>query len=297
MNSEQYGHCEMNSGTDALTLPVPIIDHVVVNVRETVAQASELYARLGFALTPQGRHTLGSINHLAMFGPDYLELLGVPPGEADRTDVMAWPEGLTGIAFATDDADAVHAALAQAGAPVLPPLAFSRPVTLPGGMRDASFRVVRIAPEACPAGRLFFCHHLTRGVVWRDEWRRHPNGTLGIVSVVIAAVRPEALGMLFRRMFGEPSVVAVPGGLRLLAGLSSIDVVAPAEVARRYGAAAPAMEGREAVMAALVLRSASIARAAAALQAGGVAGVEVAADRVLVPAAAAMGVALEFRAG
>lgn len=274
--------------------PVPVIDHVVVNVRGRMAEAADLYARLGFALTPLGRHTLGSINHLAMFGPDYLELLGLPEGMADRMDVLAWPEGLTGIAFATEDADAVHAALAEAGAPVQPPLPFSRPVALPQGTRDAAFRVVRIDHAACPAGRLFFCQHLTRGLVWRDAWRRHPNGVLGIAGVVIAAAQPERLGSLFRTLFGAEAVVPVPAGLRLLAGLAAIDVVAPAEVARRYGAAAPALEGREAVMAALVLRVAGLERTAAALR---VDGVTASAERVLVSASAAMGVALEFRAG
>lgn len=275
--------------------PVAVIDHVVVNVREHMAAAADLYRRLGFALTPEGRHTLGSINHLAMFGPDYMELLGVPPGNSERMDVMIWPAGLNGIAFATDDADAVHAALAAAGAPVLPPLGFSRPVALPDGPRDAAFRVVRMAPEACPAGRLFFCQHLSRAVVWRDGWRRHPNGVLGVASVVIAAAEPGTLGGLFRRMFGDDAVVGVAGGMRLLAGLSSIDVVTPAEVARRYGAAAPAPDGRAAEMVALLLRTAGTDRAAAALQAGGIAFAQPAAGRLVVPAAAAMGAVLEFR--
>ena len=282
----------MNAATAARPLPLPIIDHVVVSVRERMVEAADAYARLGFALTPQGRHTLGSINHLAMFGTDYLELLGVPPGGSARADAIAGPEGLSAIAFATEDAAAVQAALTAADAPVLPVLDFSRPVALPDGAQEASFRVLRIAPEASPAGRLFFCQHRTRGLVWRDDWRRHPNGVLGIAGVVIAAARPDAYARLFRAMFGAAVVVEVAAGVRLLAGLASIDVLTPAAVARRYGEAAPAIGGREAVMAALVLRTADVARAAAAI---GGAGEQVAADRVLVPAAAAMGVPLEFR--
>lgn len=277
-------------------LPVPVIDHVVVNVRERMTQAAETYRRLGFSLTPQGRHTLGTINHLAMFGADYLELFGVPADGSVSGDAIAGPEGLSALAFATEDAAAVHAALAASGAPVLPALDFSRPVALPEGKQEAAFRVVRLAPEATPAGRLFFCQHRTRALVWRDEWRRHRNGALGIAGVVIAATRPDALGALFRRAFGAGAVVAVPGGLRLLAGLASIDVLDAAEVARRYGAAVPALGEREAAMAALVLRVASTDRVAAVLQEGAIGGVQASADRVLVPAHAAMGVALEFRA-
>ncbi len=279
-----------------LPAPVPVIDHVVVNVHDRMAQAADLYRRLGFALTPQGRHTLGTINHLAMFGADYLELFGVPAdGGSVNGDAIAGAEGLSAIAFATEDATAVHAALASAGAPVLPALDFSRPVALPDGAQDAAFRVVRLAPEATPAGRLFFCQHRTRGLVWRDEWRRHRNGALGIAGVVIAATRPEALGDLFRRVFGADAVTATPGGLRLWAGLAGIDVLDPAAVARRYGAAVPALAGREAAMAALVLRVPGTDRVAAVLREGAVPGVEVSAGRVLVPATSAMGVALEFR--
>ncbi|HET9018097.1 MAG TPA: VOC family protein [Acetobacteraceae bacterium] len=274
---------------------MPLIDHVIVNIGDRMDEAVDAYSRLGFSLTPRGRHTLGSINHLAMFGADYLELLGVPMGEAPPTNVIAESKGLGAVAFATDDADGVHAALTGAGLGVMAPLPFSRPVTLPDGVREAAFRVARVAPEATDAGRLFFCQHLTRGVVWRDEWRRHPNGVLGVLGVIVAARRPESLGALFARMFGDAAVVKRPGGVRLLAGLASIDVLAPAQVARRYNDMAPMPEGREAAMVALVLRVAAIDRCAAALRAGGIAGADVAADRIVVPAAEAMGVALEFR--
>ena len=50
--------------------PVPTLDHVVVNVHDRIDAAAETYRRLGFTLTPRGYHTLGSMNHLAMFGTD-----------------------------------------------------------------------------------------------------------------------------------------------------------------------------------------------------------------------------------
>lgn len=273
-------------------LPVPTLDHVIVNVREGMKPAAEQYRRLGFTLTPLGRHTLGSINHLAMFGTDYLELLGIPPGSSARTELSDGPAGLSGVAFGTHDPDAVYAALAASDAPVLPPLAFSRPVELPGGARDAAFRVVRI-PRDPAAGRFFFCGHLTRDVVWRDEWRRHANGVLGIAGIAIAAERPGTLGAMFGSLFGTEAVVEIEGGLRLGLGLTRLDVVSPAEVRRRFGAAAPAPDGRAEAMAALVLRTASLARTEAALAAGGIAFVRDG-DRVSVSATEACGVALEF---
>ncbi len=279
------------------SLPVPTLDHVVVNVRNRMAEAASLYRRLGFTLTPQGRHTLGSINHLAMFGTDYLELVGVPPEGAPGTDPMDWPDGLNGLVFGTDDADALYGVLSQSGAPVLPPLAFSRPVALPGGPRDASFRTVRVAREAVAAGRVYFCHHLTRDVVWRDEWRRHANGVLGIDDMVIAADNPAQLGAVFAQLFGADALAPIQGGLRLGVGLSSVDVVERAEVDRRFGAAAPAADGRPHVMVALGLRVIDAARTAAALTEGGIAFTVTGPASLRVAADAAFGVTLDFRAG
>ena len=275
---------------------MPLIDHAVINVARHMAEAADRYSRLGFTLTPLGRHSIGSINHLAMLGHDYFELLGMPPDGPARPDVIAGAEGLSAIAFATEDADHVHAMLAGAGVAVQEPLAFSRPVALAEGAREARFRVTRLAAETTPAGRMFFCAHQTRGVVWRDEWRRHANGALGVRGIVIAADQPETLGGLFARMFGADAVVDVPGGRRLLAGLASIDVLSHGAVARQFGAAAPARDGRPAAMVALLLRSASLRRTEAALQDGGIADVVVGDGRVLVPAHAAMGVALAFHA-
>ena len=64
--------------------PVPTLDHVVVNVRDRLDEAAATYGRLGFTLTPRGYHTLGSMNHLAIFGTDYLELIA-----AERDDVAS----------------------------------------------------------------------------------------------------------------------------------------------------------------------------------------------------------------
>ena len=102
-----------------MTLPIPLIDHVVVNVRDELDEAADRWTRLGFQLTPRGHHTLGSSNNLAILGTDYIELLGVAPG-ANRTDVLDWPAGLNGLVFKTNDSDSLYGTLSEAGAPVLP---------------------------------------------------------------------------------------------------------------------------------------------------------------------------------
>jgi hypothetical protein len=276
----------------AVTLPVPTLDHVVVNVRDRIDEGLATYRRLGFTLTPRGYHTLGSMNHLAIFGSEYLELIAAPAGDIRRAEILAAPFGLNGLVFGTEDSASVYAALRDAGVPVEPPLEFSRPVELASGPRDATFRTVRLTPGTVAAGRIYFCHHFTRDLVWRDEWRHHANGAIGVARAVIAARDPAKLAGLFARMFGAD---AVQHG-SLAVGLSRFDVVTLDALTREYGEAAPAADGRDEFMAVLAIRTRSLDHAAAALAAGQVNGVRREADRIVVPATETFGVTLEFRA-
>ncbi len=274
--------------------PFPTLDHVVVNVRDRIDAAAETYTRLGFCLTPRGYHTLGSVNHLAMFGTDYLELIAVPPGEQNRPELMTAPFGLDGLVFGTEDATATHDALRDAGVLIDPPQQFSRPVQVGDQLHDAIFRTTRLPRASVAAGRLYFCQHLTRDLVWRDEWRQHANGAVGIARAVIAAEDPDSLGALFRRMFGARTVRATDDGCALIVGLSRFDVVTPAALWEMFGDAAPDSRGRRDYMAALTFRTVSLDAAETALEAGGVRGVDRIGTSVLVPATEAFGVTVEF---
>jgi hypothetical protein len=276
-------------------LPMPTLDHVVVNVRDRIDDAHETYGRLGFTMTPRGYHTLGSMNHLAIFGTEYLELIAAPSGDSRRAEILASPFGLNGLVFGTEDSASVYTALHEAGVPVEPPLEFSRPVELAGGSRDATFRTVRLKRGIVPAGRIYFCHHFNRDLVWRDEWRHHANGAVGVTRAVIAARDPSALGALFARMFGEDAVRRTSAARTVIIGLSRFDVITLAELAREFGDAAPPAEGRDEFMAALTIRTRSLDRAADALTVGRIGGFKRAADRVVVPATETFGVTLEFR--
>src|SRR4029077_7452522 len=141
-------------------------------------------------LTPRGRHTLGSVNHLAMFTTDYLELLGFGEDGAGRPELMPFPVGLNGLVFKTTDADLVHRHAAAAGLPVLPVQSFSRPVMLDGVRHDARFRTTRLDPAQVAIGRVYFCEHQTPELVWRPEWQRHSNGACAIGRVVLATAGP-----------------------------------------------------------------------------------------------------------
>src|SRR3954470_2756074 len=126
-----------------MTLPVPTLDHVVINARDDMDRAADIYRRLGFTLTGRGYHSLGSMNHLAMFGTDYLELIAVPKGATSgRLDLLDFPFGLNGLVFGSEDSTVTYNELSKAGVPVEPPVEFTRPVNVAGKPHHARFRTV-----------------------------------------------------------------------------------------------------------------------------------------------------------
>jgi hypothetical protein len=274
--------------------PTPTLDHVVVNARDRIDEAAGSYRRLGFTLTPRGYHTLGSMNHLAMFGTDYLELIAAKPGDDSRPEIMGAPIGLNGLVFGTEDATATYEALRHQDVPIDAPQQFSRPVAVGGDTRDAVFRTTRLPRAATPAGRFYFCQHLTRDAVWRDEWRHHANGAVGVARAVIAAEDPHVLGGLFARMFGSQAVRPADDGCSLVLGLSRFDVVTPTALWEMFGGAAPDSRGRRDYMAALTIRTLSLDAVETALEAGGIRGWDRIGTSVLVPAPKAFGVTIEF---
>src|ERR1700741_3340382 len=112
-----------------MTLPVATLDHVVINARDDMDRPANVYSRLGFTLTERGYHSLGSMNHLAMFGTDYLELIATPKGAASGWLVfLDYAPGVNGLVFGSEDSATTYAALHEVVVPIDPPLEFTRPV-------------------------------------------------------------------------------------------------------------------------------------------------------------------------
>jgi len=278
-----------------MTLPVPTLDHVVINARDEMDRASDVYRRLGFLLTERGYHSLGSMNHLAMFGTDYLELIAVPKGATTgRVDLLDYSYGLNGLVFGSEDSAVTYGALSKAGVPVEPPVEFTRPVKYPGGQGDARFRTVRMKAGVVPYGRVYYCQHFTRDLVWRDEWRHHANGTVAVARALIVEPDPAQGARLYADMFGPEAVRDIEGGKSVVIGNSRFDILTETALRKQVGDAAPDAEGRPAYMAGLTFRTTSLAKAARALQAGKVGGITQGHGRIVVPAKEAMNAVLEF---
>jgi len=278
-----------------MTLPVATLDHVVINARDDMDHAADVYRRLGFTLTERGYHSLGSMNHLAMFGTDYLELIAVPKNATSgRLDILNYAFGLNGLVFGSEDSAVTYAELTKVGAPFDAPVEFTRPVKYTGGQGDARFRTVRMKAGHMPYGRVYFCHHFTRDLVWRDEWRHHANGAVAVARAIIVEPDPAKGAKLYADMFGQDAIHDIEGGKSLTVGNSRFDIVTEAALKRAFGDAAPDAEGRPAYMAGLTLRTTSLAKAAKALAAGKIEDVVRKPDRLIVPARQAINAVLEF---
>ena len=277
-----------------VTALAPVLDHVVIDVRDRIDEARECFTLLGFQLTPRGRHTLGSVNHLAMFATDYLELLGFAENGAARPEITRFPVGLNGLVFKTIDADLVHRRAEAAGLPVLPVQSFSRPVSVNGATRDARFRTTRLDPAKVAMGRVYFCEHQTPDLVWRPEWQSHPNGALAIARIVVATTDPRGTARLFSGLFGSDAVTDREGRHIIQAGTAQVELRTPSAIAAEFGEAAAEAAGRAEYMAALAVRVSSLPEAMQRLRS--VPGVRVEPHRLVVPAAAAFNTAVVFEA-
>ena len=277
-----------------MPLPMPVLDHVVVDVRDRMDEAAGVFASLGFQLTPRGYHTLGSMNHLMMFATDYVELLGFGAGGASRPELAPFPIGLNGLVFKTDDADAVHAHALSAGLPILPVQSFSRLVELDGARRDARFRTTRLDPAKIAMGRVYFCEHATPELVWRPEWQSHPNGARAIARVIVATDQPGRTASLFRTLFGAEEVTEQAGKCVIAAGAARVELTIPAAIAAEFGNSAAEPAGRGDYLAAIELKIGSLAETAERLRS--VPGVRIEPRRIVVPAGAAFNTTIAFSA-
>lgn len=224
--------------TISVPVPQPVLDHAVINVADQLDNASARFRRLGFQLTERGHHSLGSSNHLAIFGENYLELLGYEPGKgSQRADLWNSPLGLSGLVWKSSDAESEFLHLERQDLDGDPPAAFWRPVTLPdGSVSEAHFRTVRLRASLIPNGRSFFCQHLTPDMVWQPACQRHPNGVQNISEFVIVAQDPAHAAQVYSRLFGAAKVLACPEGAFVLrAGAATVRFASADYAQQRFG--------------------------------------------------------------
>ena len=261
------------------------LDHLVVDVHDRLDEGERRWKALGFHVTPRGRHSLGSANHLIIFGTDYLELLGWEAGGGARPDLAGFPVGLNGLVFRDWDHTTTYPEMLKNGVPVVEPRSFHRPVELEDGSiaGDARFTTTRLQPRTGFDGRTYFCQHDTPELVWRDDWRNHANGVTEVSRVVIAAADPAKPMAVLNAMFGTVQGATLP------LARAKVEAVPHATL----GAALPEAGGRGDYLALVGFRVKSLAATEALFKANGTAFTKAGGTLCTAPGEA-MNVALEF---
>jgi hypothetical protein len=193
------------------------IDHIIVGV-ENLERARLGWRRLGFTLTPRGRHIgQGTANYCIMFRRDYLELLGFAEREefSHRLEAfLARREGPMAVAFAPlRNAAATRDALMALGFHPSEPRPLGRALELPEGNVVPRFTLLALSPDEFPALDCFVCGHLTPELVRRPSWLSHPNGASGIKLLHVLADDPAALAPAYRRLVGAERMTGGDGGV------------------------------------------------------------------------------------
>jgi hypothetical protein len=182
------------------------IDHVIVAVRG-LEDARTVWNRLGFTLSPRGRHIgQGTGNYCVMFRSNYLELLGIVDAadSVERLDeFLARREGPMAVAFApAGTAEEAHAALRRRQLHPSEPRPLARRIELPEGSATPRFSLVSLPPDETPGLDCFVCSHLTPELMRRPEWLTHPNGTVGLEAVHVLVDSTGPLLPAYDRLLG-----------------------------------------------------------------------------------------------
>jgi hypothetical protein len=232
------------------------LDHTVINVHFELDRAQAIFESLGFYLTPRGRHSLGSINHLIVLEDDYVEIVGLPTDtDVLRQEVLDSPIGIDGLVFQTNDADQTYQSMTCAKRAVQPVQAFSRPVELDSATYAARFRTTRFEAGTYPAGRVYFCQHLTPELVWRKEWQSHANKAVRTVAFLVVTNDPTAEAKQYLAASGGTLKRGAHGEWRIHAKKYSIVLVTHAQYQECYGPLVQAHSTRESFFGAIALQT------------------------------------------
>jgi hypothetical protein len=183
------------------------IDHVIIAVRD-LERARAGWSRLGFSLTPRGRHSgQGTANHCIMFETDFLELFGiVDPGDnvEGLAAFLGRREGARNVAFSpVGSAEDARPALLERGLHPSELRALERRMELPEGPAIPRFGLIGLAAEDTPGlPGSFVCAHLTPDLMRRPEWLVHPNGADRMRGIHVLVEHTAPLLTAYDRLLG-----------------------------------------------------------------------------------------------
>ena len=213
------------------------IDHTLIGVRDLEA-ARAAWERIGFTLTPRGRHIgWGTGNYCIMLEQGYIELLGILDPLQFTNDLdrfLAEREGLLGLAFRSRDNDQTSKWLQARGFTPDGPKDLKRALDLEDGEVLPAFRLLFLPPPETPGLRAFFCQHLTPDLIRRGPWLVHAIRAVSLKAVVTVVERPGDLAATYARLFGADAVSVDGASLRVDCGEGELLFATPEGLRRLY---------------------------------------------------------------
>lgn len=231
------------------------IDHLVLCGRDHQAMRN-VYAALGFTLTPEARHPFGTGNSLIQLEGCFLELLSVfEPGNipqpaagqfsfaAFNRDFLAMREGMSMLVLDSTDARADVAAFRAAGLTTYEPFDFSRKARLPDGQDvTVGFSLAFATDPAMPDIAFFTCQQHAPEHFWKADYQRHANRALTILDVSLVAERPADHATFLSAFAGFPAT-ASDDGITVRTARGNISCIMPRAFEKHYFRAAPDVRG------------------------------------------------------
>lgn len=217
------------------------LDHVVFAVRDLDA-AGAFYERLGFIVGARNRHPWGTENRIIQFNSAFIELITVgegadiPPhapgvfsfGAFIRDYLERVGEGFAMIAMRSANAEADRGLFEAGGIGGFAPFNFERIARKPDGTeaRVAFSLAFASNPKVRDAG-FFTCQHHEPQNFWNPAFQKHPNGSIGIMSAIMASRRPKAIEPFMRIFCAVPMVRPIDEGFGVALPNGNLDVLTP----------------------------------------------------------------------
>jgi hypothetical protein len=188
-------------------------------------------------------------------------------GEHHR-QAIRYGDGLSMLAFASDDARGDIGRFSAARLPTFTPFDFERSATLPGGAQvTVAFSLAFVQSREMPRIAFFVSENRVPGSFWKPEYQVHANGVSGIVAVYLSSPAPERDAAFIGKMFGGEAG-RIPGGVSVACGSrQEVRVLTPDAIAQRTGLAT--LDAAEPMLAGIAVSAAAPKGPTPAAEAGG----------------------------
>ena len=230
------------------------IDHLVLAMNDLEA-GRDLYARMGFTLTPKALHPWGTANSLAQLQGCFLELLSIEepkkieehrPGlfsfGAFNREFLSRREGFSMLALDSSDARADHAAWRAADLETYAPFDFSRKAKLPDDEeKTVSFSLTFATNPDIPGIAFFTCQQHAPDVFWREKYQQHANTAYSIAAVTIGSLSPAKHLDFLKQFSGCDEVRENGGGYDVVTPRGALRVLPQDDLDHHYGDAIPSV--------------------------------------------------------